>query len=285
MVSDIKFKTSVLYRTVLFRQDMKEFIEKSIESLILNYEYIDNIILLKNDKINSWDFSKLYNVLKGKVNIIEVVDETLTNYRSFELGVKTFVNLPDKPKLLSFLDADDAYLPGGLKMRIETKNVGVQLSRLETIEYKHNNDGWAEIGRTRSNYMPSFRQSARYRNSAFSSGLIVTRRFIENAVLKAFERLESQMFDMIHEDFLIWSLAQLLDNADFLVECTGIYRRFGFVRKEKYPQDADAREVICRENTMYALNEVLKELGQKELIKDTITGLLDVSYSGLKINF
>lgn len=283
---ETRIKTSVLYRTVMYRQSMQEYIERSMESLILNHEYIDNIIILKNDKISYWDFSKLHNLLDGKVNIYEIEDHTSTNFSSFRLGVETFLKLPGAPRLLSLLDGDDAYLPGGLKVRVESKNSGVQNSRLDTIEYKQMKDSWVETGRTRSNYMPSFIQAARYKNSAFSTGLTITRRFIESVLLKAFERIEGvQIYDFIYEDFLLWSLAQLLNQADFVFEPTGIYRKFGFVRKEKRPEDASVREAICNSLTAIVIEFVMDALGKREIVKDTITGVMDISYSGVAVKF
>ena len=284
-----KFKTSVYYRTVLFRPNMEEFIEQSMESLILNSEYIDNLFISYNDDIFKVDFSKLKGVFKNKANLIFIKDDTPTNFRSFELGIKSFMNffedMPDKPKLLTFLDGDDAFHPDGLKIRVENGNHGVQLSRLDTIQYQSNKDGWVETGRSRSNYRPTDRLSILYRNSAFTSGLTVTRRFVETVLLKALNRLSGQTWDMLHEDWLTWALGMVLELDSFVETPTGIYRSFGFARKEKYPEDAEVREGLCRLMTAKAIKSALVDLGRVDLVKKVHTALVDISYSGFKINF
>jgi hypothetical protein len=269
----------------MFRPNMAEFIEKSMESLILNRDYIDNLIISKNDSIFEVDFSKLEAAFDGAATITYVEDTTTTNYRSFELGVNKFLELPGNSKLLTFLDGDDAFYPGGLKNRVENKNHGVQLSRLDTIQYKYFNSSWSEIGRTRSNYSPTDRLSIFYRNSAFTSGLILTRRFIERVLIKVFSRLSGQTWDLLHEDWLTWALAMILELDSFNPSITGVYRSFGFVRKEKYPEDAEVREGLCRLMTSKAIKTALVELGKEDLVKQVHTATVDISYSSFKINF
>lgn len=268
----------------MFRKDMTEYIKASMESLLLNSDYIDTVIVAYNNAIFPFDAKGFREMMPNKVNLVFVEDKTTTNFRSFELGVRKFLELKNT-KTLTFLDGDDSLLSNGLKIRLESPNPGVQLSRLENIQYSFGEKGWYEVGRTRSNYRPTDRLSILYRNSAFSSGLTVTKRFVDNYLIPALNLLKDQTFDMVYEDWLTWALGMMLELDSFVFTPTGIYRFFGFARKESIPQVAEIREGLSRLLTPQAIMFVLSHLDKADLVKKPLTAIVDISYSSFAVKY